>query len=406
MSIITPNTKSIDSHYERAKFLLAWRISLLFLILFGILTTNSIANKENSMLPFLMALAVIIITSIHLKATRNTKPFFWVYAISGTFIVNFALNYVLDFTHYVDFLWLIAIILLAFIGLGWSFGILFTLLNATGMGVFFWFTLNNHIETIQPRSNIEIIGDFVEVLFALFVVTYLMRQFVLFQRYAEKSLKKANANLEEQNKLIRSKNTENETLMKEIHHRVKNNLQIVISLLRMQQSELKSEESRNQFSEAINRIMAMSLIHQKLYGEKELSKVNLKSYLEELVSEIKSIFPDNEKISTQIHSQVENINLDTIVPLGLLINELVSNSLKYAFTNEKNGEISIEITQKENEYRFVYSDSGKWLEPNKNNSSFGLELIDILTQQLNGEKSIETENGTKYHFTLRDTIPA
>lgn len=406
MSIITPNTKSIDSHYERAKFLLAWRISLLFLILFGILTTYSIANKENSMLPFLMALAVIIITSIHLKATRNTKPFFWVYAISGTFIVNFALNYVLDFTHYVDFLWLIAIILLAFIGLGWSFGILFTLLNATGMGVFFWFTLNNHIETIQPRSNIEIIGDFVEVLFALFVVTYLMRQFVLFQRYAEKSLKKANANLEEQNKLIRSKNTENETLMKEIHHRVKNNLQIVISLLRMQQSELKSEESRNQFSEAINRIMAMSLIHQKLYGEKELSKVNLKSYLEELVSEIKSIFPDNEKISTQIHSQVENINLDTIVPLGLLINELVSNSLKYAFTNEKNGEISIEITQKENEYRFVYSDSGKWLEPNKNNSSFGLELIDILTQQLNGEKSIETENGTKYHFTLRDTIPA
>lgn len=233
-----------------------------------------------------------------------------------------------------------------------------------------------------------------------------MRQFVLFQKYSESSLKQANADLENRNQLILSKSKENETLVKEIHHRVKNNLQIIISLLRMQSTELKSEESKSHFTEAINRIMAMSLIHQKLYGEKELSKIELKSYAEELVKEIISVSDQGENISVTIDSNMETMNIDTIVPLGLLINELVSNSLKHAFSSDKKGVIELRILQKEDHYELTYSDSGTWKAIEEGTTSFGLELVDILTEQMNGEKTLNTDNGTHYQFILKDTINA
>ena len=206
-------------------------------------------------------------------------------------------------------------------------------------------------------------------------------------------------NLEDQNKLILSKNSENETLLKEIHHRVKNNLQIVISLLRMQSMEMKSEESKTYFTEAINRIMAMFLVHQKLYGEKELSKIDLEKYIEELVNDIIAISFDKNNIELLIKVNVEYLSLDTIMPLGLLINELASNSLKHAF-NDKDGQISIVINQTGDKFDFDYSDNGIWKTPVSDRVSFGVELIDILTDQMNGSKVLDTGNGTHYSFKL------
>lgn len=385
--------------------MLAWRISVAFAIIFGIMTFVY-RNDTHAALPTFLTLLVSAGCLVYLAITKNYAPLFWVYAIFGTLLTQFAVNYVLNFTHYVDFMWMIASILVAFIGLGWFYGILFVIIHALGIAYFLWFTLNRHILILKPRTSFELMGDYLEILFAFFVIAYLMRQFIRFQTHSEYSLKNANTNLARQNQLIQSKRDENEILMKEIHHRVKNNLQIIISLLRMQRAELKSEESKSQFSEAINRIMSMSLIHQKLYGEKELSKVNLKSYLEQLSSEIISIFPNKHKINVEITTHIQNMNLDTIVPLGLLVNELISNSLKYAFISEKEGLIKISIAQNNGHYYFDYGDNGTWIEPDANTSSFGSELIEILTEQLNGEKTLDTVDGTNYHFTLKESSHA
>ncbi|MDX2359356.1 MAG: sensor histidine kinase [Crocinitomicaceae bacterium] len=406
MGFFTPNISAIDNYYDKGRFLLAWRISIAFTLIFTVLAIIYGLSNADALLPICLTLVVTVSSAIYLRTTLNFKPLFWVYAISGTLITNFAMNYVLDFTHYVDFVWMTACILLAFVGLGWIYGVFFIGLNLVGIGYFFWFTLNRHIEILQPKTNLELIADLVELSFAFFVIAYLMRQFVLFQKYSESSLKQANADLENRNQLILSKSKENETLVKEIHHRVKNNLQIIISLLRMQSTELKSEESKSHFTEAINRIMAMSLIHQKLYGEKELSKIELKSYAEELVKEIISVSDQGENISVTIDSNMETMNIDTIVPLGLLINELVSNSLKHAFSSDKKGVIELRILQKEDHYELTYSDSGTWKAIEEGTTSFGLELVDILTEQMNGEKTLNTDNGTHYQFILKDTINA
>ena len=186
-------------------------------------------------------------------------------------------------------------------------------------------------------------------------------EFLRYQKHTEEVLRVVNSNLEDQNALIQSKNLENETLLKEIHHRVKNNLQIVISLLRMQSMEMKSEESKMYFTEAINRIMAIFLIHQKLYGEKELSKIDLKKYIEELVNDIISISFDKNNIELFIKVNVKYLSLETIMPLGLLINELASNSLKHAF-NDKDGQISIVINQTGDKFDFDFTkDISAWV---------------------------------------------
>lgn len=404
MGFLLPNLDSLDNFYDRGRFLLAWRISMAFTLIFFPLTILYAFKNTEAALMALLAASVSCCSAIYLAITKNYRPLFWIYAIAGTVLTHIAINYVLTYTHYVDFVWMSICIIIAFIGLGWVYGVVFGMINLLGVAYFFCFTLNKHIEILQPKTSLEIVSDLIEILFAFLVITYLMRQFILFQSHSEQSLLLANQDLERQNHVVQAKNLENETLVKEIHHRVKNNLQIIISLLRMQSAELKSEESRGHFSEAINRIMTMSLIHQKLYGEKELSKVNLKSYLDELVSEIVGVFPGHESVEIHIESNAEDLNVDTIVPLGLLINELVSNSMKHAFEQKPGGIINLTVVRTAASLEVRYSDNGVWKESDRESSSFGLELVDILTDQMNGKKEVSTLNGTHYRFILSDTL--
>jgi two-component sensor histidine kinase len=210
--------------------------------------------------------------------------------------------------------------------------------------------------------------------------------------YSEKELKNINQKLVD-------KNSENIVLIKEVHHRVKNNLQIIISLLRLQKHEL-NEESKEKFDEAINRIMAMSIIHKKLYQTEELSKIDVESYIQELINEIISSLSTHNNIKTNINTNIDSIGLKTIVPFGLLMNELLSNSFKHAFTEINNGTINIDINYSlDANLSLNYSDNGTWKEPSSSSSQFGLELIQVLTDQLEGTFK---RQASEYSFTLQN----
>lgn len=400
MRLFNPDTSEFNNYYDRGRFLLAWRISVGFVFIFTPLTIIYGFLDIKAMIPAALVLLVVIISLIYLKLTREFIPIFWFYTFSSSILANFTLYFVSDLTHYVDFMWITCSVLIAFIGIGKKAGIAVISLNSIGIFIFYFFFLNDHIVFLEPRSLTVLIGEFTEILFAFFVIFFLVRQFVLFQVRTQSDLEDANAGLEHQYNLISAKSIENETLIKEIHHRVKNNFQIIISLLRMQSMEMKTDEGQTHFKEAINRIMAMSLIHQKLYTEKELSKIDLKSYINELVHEIITYSNNQKEININIETNVKGIDLISVVPLGLLINELVSNSLKHAFTEVKGNQIHIKIDNLENEYAFEYSDNGSWKENYEATSNFGIELIGILTEQLNGTKTLDTTNGTKYHFLL------
>jgi len=193
---------------------------------------------------------------------------------------------------------------------------------------------------------------------------------------------------------------EKETLLKEVHHRVKNNLQIINSLIRLQSHYMTEKNYTQKLEDTENRIRSMALVHEKLYKSDDLSKLDAKSYINELVE---NILASTEmtvplKYSPQICDA--KFSIDTLIPLGLIINEIISNSVKYAFTGLESGELFIKLTQAKNlKTKLTISDNGIGADLNYkelSEDSLGMELIQSLVEQLDGNLTLETENGFEY----------
>jgi two-component sensor histidine kinase/ligand-binding sensor domain-containing protein len=195
---------------------------------------------------------------------------------------------------------------------------------------------------------------------------------------------------------------EKEVLLKEIHHRVKNNLQVINSLISIQSSFVEDPKSLDVFEECKNRIRAIALIHEKLYKSDDFGRINIKDYIQMLVQNMIETYNINKRISLILDLKIEYLNLNTTVPLGLLLNEIISNSFKYAFTGIDRGEIVIRLNTASNANSFVLiiGDNGKGYsgDPFEENSlpSLGLELVKILSDQLNGKIEKIPMDGTYY----------
>jgi PAS domain S-box-containing protein len=197
---------------------------------------------------------------------------------------------------------------------------------------------------------------------------------------------------------------EKEILIKEIHHRVKNNLQIITSLLKLQASYVKDKKALELFEESQNRVQSMSLVHQKLYQSKDLGRINFGEYAKTLVSNLSQSLGVNAK-SIKVNVDTDNVylTLDTAIPGGLIINELLTNSVKHAFNDRENGLVWVRIKQNENSGSIEIEDNGIGLPKNfdlKNSSSFGLKLVSTLIEQIKGELKIESNNGTIIKVTF------
>jgi len=202
---------------------------------------------------------------------------------------------------------------------------------------------------------------------------------------------------------------EKEVLLKEIHHRVKNNLQIISSLLKLQSTYIKDEQGLAMFKDSQNRIRSMALIHEKLYQSKDLSRINFGEYIHDLsMTLLRSYNASSQSIS--LETNVNNIwlNIDTAIPCGLIVNELISNSLKHAFPThlEKDNEICIKIDSSEQDkFTLLVSDNGIGLPADldfQNTESLGLELVCTLAEQLDGTIEVKTEKGTTFKITFAE----
>lgn len=400
MKQFTPDTSGLRIFEDKGKYIMAWRFTLIFILLFSAMVPLFFGYPTIVTILYSILAALSIFMLIFLKLSKNYYVIFSVYSIAGTILSQYSLNMIPEVTHYTECLWMFVIVVFAFVSINKLAGWAFMIINVLGLVWFTLFNLNTHIGIIEAQSLTSRITNIVEIISAFLVLGYLVNQYVLFQHYSQLQLKKLNFNLEQQNEAVLNRNKENVTLIKEVHHRVKNNLQIIISLLRMQRSEIKSEENQEQFTIAINRILTMSLIHQKLYQEKEPSRVNIADYINDLSHELLSVA--NRQVSLEIDSDDEYAGLKTIVPFGLLVNELISNSLKHAYSENQSAVIRIQIKPK-NKYEiyFSYQDNGQWVEPKEEEiGSFGLELIDVLTEQLDGSYKRE---GSHYYFEIVTT---
>jgi len=205
---------------------------------------------------------------------------------------------------------------------------------------------------------------------------------------------------------IKASLEEKEVLLKEIHHRVKNNLQIVSSLLQLQASYIKDTDALQIFEESRDRIKSMALIHEQLYQSNDLAQIDFPEYLRSLLNMVLSAHRTNRtRVETRLHVDPVSLDLDTAIPVGLITNELVTNSLKYAFAGRAVGEIGVRLTRSETgDFVLMVSDNGVGL-PEKFNfdkaTSLGLRLVRILTKQMRARLEISNGMGTQFRVYFK-----
>ena len=188
---------------------------------------------------------------------------------------------------------------------------------------------------------------------------------------------------------------------------MKNNLQVVVSLLRLQSETIDDEHLKQVFGQSQSRVASMALIHEKLYKGDDLAHIDITQYLKELFSELVQLnnVRDTIRYQTTIHDGL-TLDLDTMVPLGLVLNELISNSFKHAFQGRDTGLIDLSIQRvSDTEFDLKYSDDGIGIPKDKlthDGATLGMSLIDSLVDQLNGYLTVESDgNGTRYHVRFK-----
>lgn len=224
-----------------------------------------------------------------------------------------------------------------------------------------------------------------------------------------KKVKKANLQLEIQNKTISEQSLQLETMMREIHHRVKNNLQVINSLLNLQARQTNDEKTLNALREGQSRVKSMALIHTKLYQNDSLARIDFQEYTTDLSKSIVATFKTDKNIVLNINANDIKLDIDTAVPLGLILNELITNALKYAYVDIEKGILNVELLRgPENKmYQLKVSDNGCGLPLDfdyKRTNSLGLKLINSLTRQLQGNWEATNLNGAVFTIHFKEAI--
>lgn len=261
------------------------------------------------------------------------------------------------------------------------------------------------LEQEKELQNLRTQKQQAQIYFSLGGLVFLLGISGVFFRQATLR-KKHNKQLETKNAEIAKQSAERELLLKEIHHRVKNNLQIISSLLSMQTRSLKDEKVKDAMKESQSRVKTMALIHEKLYQYENLSKINMQEYIQQLSEFLTHTYRSDKDIKIIIDAADINLDMDMAIPIGLITNELLSNSLKHAFEDLKSGEITISFSKHESgAFKLLVKDTGIGLDQNldiENTKSLGLKLVKTLTRQINGELSIQTRPGATFEIDFRE----
>ena len=246
--------------------------------------------------------------------------------------------------------------------------------------------VNDSVKWVREKADIDFDADGAPVMAIGFT------QDITDRKYAEEKIK--------------SSLREKETLLQEIHHRVKNNMQVIASLLKLQADSIEDDQVKDVLKESQSRVYAMSVAHEILHGSENLSKIDLKSYLSKITTSIFQTYSVNQS-RVVLKTDVEEvpININQASPIGLITNELISNSLKYAFPDERKGEIFVGLKNLDRDFELIFKDDGIGIPKGfdwKNSSTLGIRLVRTLVEnQLDGTIDMENTSGTKFKIRFK-----
>lgn len=234
----------------------------------------------------------------------------------------------------------------------------------------------------------------------IYITNQYGRLFIAMEQEVQDRTRQLNAMISDLTKTqneLSSKNNQNVLLLKEIHHRVKNNLEVVSGLLALQSAKMDDPNMQEVMLASQNRVQSMGILHQKLYQSEHLAFIEMKNYFENLSINILDSYNESDRIKVTIEMKELELEVDTAVPLGLIVNELITNSLKYAFPKGEKGNIELSLKNlNEDNFQLIISDNGvgKTLDAKAKSTGFGLQLVDLLTRQIDGSLIQDVSNGT------------
>lgn len=384
MRLYPPETKYADV-VEVGKFNMMWNVSVALIPIFLFLLILHIYFGDVN---WTTSLAAALLAGLNVFVLWKSRK----YVLVGVWSVMVAIAicqtsiFLVHDSHIVtDTMWCVLTGFFAFFIFGWIVGSLTLLLNLSGLLVFLF--LAKDVMITEKGMHPDVVDQrlVINVFYVGAVLTFIIYKMM-------ENIKHVNHKYSEQ--IHR-----NEILMKEIHHRVKNNLQIISSLLHLQSFETDDEKVKAHFDEAIGRIRSMALIHEKMYHNDDMSQIDLPSYLISLIKDILRSHESKKNVDFDVVSDIHRVDIKHVVPISLIFNELITNSLKHGFNNVEEAQIRLKIVLSGQQIKFLYSDNGQWQTPQSSNS-FGLELIGTLTEQIEGKYERTIDNGTHYRFTF------
>lgn len=398
MNLFSKGNHDLNDPYEEAKYIVTRNLFTILTIVLLILATVNFIQGDINMIPTFFGGTVAGLVLFILFKTKAYRIAAIVAVILSILLTIYNLLVTSDFGHFVDFFWIVIMSLYTFFTLGKKWGVINLFINIFVVVVIFYLVRTGEIKQYPKElTDFSQINFVINISIAGAIFSYIVILIINQMRLAQNRYISANNELT----FI---NEEKTVMMKEIHHRVKNNLQVVMSLLRLQANEIDDPNTKYHLTDSVNRISAMAMIHEKMYQTEALSKIDLKGYIHSLILDLITSYAGKTEIEVDIHSEIDRIDPKSIVPVALIFNELVSNSIKHGFVNKENGQISIRVKRAIGaEIQVFYSDNGEW-KSTKNETGFGLEMIETFTEQLDGKFERKIENGTHYKFIFPEIL--
>lgn len=264
--------------------------------------------------------------------------------------------------------------------------------------------ISRPVQTVTDETRYELI-------FTILLYVLLILVSAIFVLHIIRRLNWISMDLENQFENVNRKDKEKEVLLKEIHHRVKNNLQVISSLLNLQAGTANAEEVTKEFEVARLRIGSMATIHELLYKTADFDKIDYQVYVHSLVENIRESMDrgTEERVSPEVIIEMKDIylNINTSIPIGLIITEILTNAFKYAFVGREEGTIEVKMEQKDSVYELVIKDNGIGLPSDfdkRSEGTLGHQLILMLVEQLAGTLQVKSEGGTQYIISFYNVI--
>lgn len=270
--------------------------------------------------------------------------------------------------------------------------------------------LQQEKELVEKEKDIQELKSYKNKILAFsFILAFLLALAIIVMFYRGNKKKDViNQLLEKEKNEVEKKNEEKNALLKEIHHRVKNSLQVISSLLRLQSYEFDDDYIRMKFEEAQGRVISIAKLHEQMYNSENLKEIAIKKHFTPLIEELVKDYQIKTKVCLDVYFVDVSMGSKTLIPLGLIINEVISNSFKYAFEGKESGNIKVHVRHKEAEqYILEIGDDGVGMSRDFNideSSSLGMQLIQVFTEQLNGTLERLPNQGTYFRIEFEDQV--